>query len=137
MYYAQLDNNGKVHTTCELAGEVDAPDMVHIKDYDINLLGKYYNPIEKCFEEITVSADKLTIMADGLDTATVTAKVPAALSKIAFCHADTDRVIATVPVDPVTHTAALQVTATTPGVIKIRAGEQTVGRQNEMEVLAQ
>ena len=84
-----------------------------------------------------LSVDKSTIIADGLDTATVTAEVHPDLTEITFYHADTGELIATVPVDPVTHTATLQVTATTPGVIRIRAGEPTITKLNEVVITAQ
>lgn len=84
-----------------------------------------------------LKADKITILDDNIDTATVTAEVHPDLTKITFYHADTGEPIATVPVDPATHTATLQVTATTPGVIKIRAGEPTITKLNEVVITAQ
>ena len=91
------------------------------------------------YEELSalLSVDKTAITADGLDTATVTAEVHPDLAEITFYHADTGEPIATVPVDPATHTATLQVTATTPGVIKIRAGEPTITKLNEVVITAQ
>lgn len=83
-----------------------------------------------------VKTDKAIITA-GLDAAIVTAEVHPDLTEITFYHADTGEPIATVPVDPATHTATLQVTATTPGVIHIRAGEPTVTRLNEVVIVAQ
>lgn len=82
------------------------------------------------------SIDKNVIKANGLDTAPVTAEVHPDLTEITFYHADTGEPIATVPVDPATHTATLQVTATTPGVIKIRAGEPTITKLNEVVITA-
>lgn len=137
MYYAQLDNKNRVHTVCELSGKVEATNLVPIETWDESLLGSYYDPTTNTFQHIEVSVDKVTIRADGVDTATVTAKAPAVLTEITFYHADTGEPIATVPVDPVTHTATLQVTATTPGVICIRAGEPTVTRLNEVVITAQ
>lgn len=83
-----------------------------------------------------LSVDKCSIATDGIDAATVTAEVHPDLTKITFYHADTGEPIATVPVDPETHTATLQVTATTPGVIRIRAGEPTMTRLNEVTIHA-
>jgi len=83
-----------------------------------------------------VTVDKVFIKPDGLDTATVTAEVHPDLTEITFYHTDTNEV-ATVPVDPATHTATLQVTATTPGVIRIRAGEPTMTKLNEAVIIAQ
>jgi N-acetylmuramoyl-L-alanine amidase len=40
-------------------------------------------------------------------------------------------------VDPATHTATLQVTATTPGVVRIRAGEPTMTKLNEAVIIVQ
>ncbi len=137
MYYAQLDGKGKVHTICQLAGEVNALNLIGIDAIDSNYLGSYYDRQAGTFQHIEITADKTAITANGLDTATVTAKVPAVLAEITFYHAVNGEAIVTVPVDSVTHTATLQVTATTPGVIKIRAGEQTVGRLSEVEVTAQ
>ncbi len=42
-YYAQLDENGRVHTVCELAGEVEGERIVHIGTLDDSLMEKYYN----------------------------------------------------------------------------------------------
>lgn len=84
-----------------------------------------------------LSVDKYSIATDGIDAATVTAEVHPDLTEITFYHADTDEPIATVPVDPATQTATLQVTATTPGVIRIRAGEPMVTRLNEVVITAQ
>jgi len=83
-----------------------------------------------------LAADKYNIKADGLDTATVTAEVHPDLAEITFYHADAGEPIATVPVDPITHTATLQVTATTPGIIRIRAGEPTITKLNEVVINA-
>ncbi len=83
-----------------------------------------------------LTVEKTHIAADGLDIATVTAEVHPDLTEITFYHADTGEAIATVPIDPATHTATLQVTATTPGVIRIRAGEPTITRLNEVVINA-
>jgi len=84
-----------------------------------------------------LSVDKYSIATDGIDAATVTAKVHPDLAEITFYHADTGEPIATVPINPATHTATLQVTATTPGTIHIRAGEPTITRLNEVVITAQ
>ena len=83
-----------------------------------------------------LQVDKTTITADGLDTATVTADAFPGLTEITFYHADTGKVISTMPVDPAIHTATLQVTATTPGVIRIRTGEPTITQLNEVVINA-
>ena len=108
--------------------EKDEPDVVIARLNDIEYL--------KYFRAGIVTNDKVVIQADGLDTATVTAEVHPDLTEITFYHADTNAVISTVPVDPVTHKATLQVTATTPGVIHIRAGEPTITRLNEVIINA-
>lgn len=75
------------------------------------------------WQVVTASVDKSTIQANGTDTATVTATVPATtlLTQIDFIHSDTGVLISTQPVD--SGTATLEVTATTPGVIRIQAGD--------------
>lgn len=104
---------------------------------ETSVTGVYKNPETGEWEKVTASLDKAAIKADGLDTAIVTAKVPVVLSEITFYHADTGEPIATVPADSTTHMATLQVTATTPGVIKIRAGEPTITKLNEVVITAQ
>lgn len=136
-YYAQTNEFGKVYTVCELTGKMDDTSIIPIKSYDTSLLGKYYDQASKRFEEITISTNKTTITADGVDTAMVTAQIPAVLLEITFYHADTGEPMATVPVDSETHTATLQVTATTPGTIRIRAGEPTMTKLNEVVITAQ
>lgn len=136
MFYAQLDDKGKVYTICELSGEVEGPNLVRTETWDDGLLGSYYDPQTSTFQHIEVTTDKTIIKADGIDTATVTTKVPVVLTEITFYHVDTGKHIATVPVDPATHTATLQVTATTPGTIRIRAGEPTITRLNEVVINA-
>lgn len=84
-----------------------------------------------------LQTNKTVVTANGLDTATVVAEVHSDLAEITFYHADTGEVITTVPVDPTTCTATLQVTATTPGVVRIRAGEPTITRLNEVVITAQ
>jgi hypothetical protein len=91
------------------------------------------------YEKILVqlAADNYSITANGTDTATITAEVHPGLTEVIFHHADTGEPITTVPVDPATHTATLQVTATTPGVVRIRAGEPTMTKLNEAVIIAQ
>lgn len=99
--------------------------------------GVCYNPETNEFEEPTAEVDKTNIKADGADIATITANVPAVLNEVTFYNADTNEPITTVQVDTETHTATLQVTATATGTIHIRAGEPTLTKLNEVEVLAQ
>lgn len=80
--------------------------------------------------------DKPNIVANGVDTAVVTAQVPVVLTEITFYNTDTGETIAIQAVDPVTHTATLQVTATTPGTVRIRAGQETRTRLNEVVINA-
>jgi hypothetical protein len=42
-YYAQLDENRRVHTICELAGEVEGENIVRLSALDDSVLGKYYD----------------------------------------------------------------------------------------------
>lgn len=82
------------------------------------------------------AADKIIIIADGTDIATVAAEVHPDLTEITFYHIDTGEVIAIVPVDPETNMATLQVTAKSPGVIRIRAGGSTMTKLNEVVINA-
>lgn len=85
-----------------------------------------------------ISVDKQLIIANSPDSmANITVEVHPTLAEVTFFNADTGEAITTVPVDPTTHTATLQVTATTPGVIKIWAGEPTITRLNEVVITAQ
>lgn len=79
-----------------------------------------------------VSVDKQVIIADGVDTATVTAQVQDGVDYIIFYNAETDEIITTSPVDPNTNTATMEVNMTTPGILIIRAGEKTLTRWNEV-----
>jgi len=83
-----------------------------------------------------VNTNKPSILADGVDFAFVTAETPPELAEVTFFCVDTGQTITTVPVDPETRTATLQVTATTPGIIRIRAGEPTITRLNEVIIHA-
>ena len=42
-YFAQLDSEDRVHTVCELAGNVEADNVIPIPEYDGSLFGKRYN----------------------------------------------------------------------------------------------
>ncbi len=61
--YAQLEN-GRVHTVCTLAGEVDNPQLIAIEEYDEALIGKHYDP-EKGFYKKIVKAEAPTELATG------------------------------------------------------------------------
>lgn len=138
MYFAQIDSNTKAVTTvCELISETSPNgNCIQIDNFDISLIGKFYNPEPGIFEEIILSVDKQNIVADGIDTVVVTAQVPIILAEATFYNADTGKLIVTQPVDPETHIATLQVTATTPGAIRIRAGKETQTRLNEVTINA-
>lgn len=144
MRFAIINGGGKVTQINEAFGVIDTLGQINnrllqgwqaVECGEDVTLDHYYSAGQ--FKLILVSVDKSTIIANGVDVATVTARVPEVLTKITFYHANTGAVIAAVQVDPVTHTATLQVTATTPGVIRVRAGEKTTGRLNEVEVTAQ
>lgn len=115
--------------------EIDTGTQVCVVECAVT--GVYKNPETGEWEEVRVSADKTTIMNDGNDVAVIIAQIPSIFHEITFYHGDTGEPITTVPVDPETHTATLQVTATTPGVIRIRAGEPTITRLNEVVITAQ
>ncbi|KJR97941.1 MAG: hypothetical protein VR68_11560 [Peptococcaceae bacterium BRH_c4a] len=144
MRFAIIDSTGAAIQINEAVGEIDAIEDINARlpkgqlaiecGEDITL-DHYYSAGQ--FKPITVSVDKATITANGVDTASITAHVPDVLSEITFYHADTGKPMTTVPVDPATHTAALQVAATTPGTIHIRVGEPTRIKLNEVVITAQ
>lgn len=41
-YYAQIDDDGVCTGLSDLAGEVDAPNMIQLDSYDMNVMGKKY-----------------------------------------------------------------------------------------------
>ena len=81
-----------------------------------------------------ISVDKTNIQANGVDTVTVTAIVAPGVENITFYSADTGSVLGIQAVDD--NKATLPLTATVPGVIKVRAGEQTKTRLNEISIVA-
>lgn len=133
--YAQIDQNRRVYGVSCLYEKMEQSDLIEITVYDPNLIGSYHNSVTGDFEQITVSVDKMTIKADGADSATVTATLPTILSSVDF-YDGSGNLLKTVQASP-DHTAQLLVTATTPGTIRIRAGEPTMTRLNEIEVTAQ
>jgi 6-phosphogluconolactonase (cycloisomerase 2 family) len=50
MYYAQLDENGRVHTIQESSERINSPRAVQIDENDISLIGAYYNVSNGEFE---------------------------------------------------------------------------------------
>ena len=80
--------------------------------------------------------NKPIINVSSSDVAIITVETHPDLSEIVFYNVDTGEIISTAPIDQATHTATLQVTATTPGVIHIRAGEPTITRLNEVIINA-
>ena len=50
MYYAQLDENGRVHTIQESSERINSPRAVQIDENDISLIGAYYNVSNVEFE---------------------------------------------------------------------------------------
>lgn len=83
-----------------------------------------------------LESNKETIISNGIDAAIITAQSVGNIAEVTFYHTDTGELIATVPVDPEAHTATLQVTATTPGIIRIRAGEPIATKLNEVLINA-
>lgn len=81
-----------------------------------------------------LSVNKNRILADGLDKAIIKAENPK-LNKVTFVEADSGEVIQVVPTNQ-SGIAELHVTATTSGVIRIRAGIPMLSRVNEVEVIA-
>ncbi len=83
-----------------------------------------------------LSIDKSIIHADGTDTVTITATVREGLNEVTFYN-DNGDIISTVAVNPVTLTATLQITASTPRLIRVRVGNSTMLQYNKVEVTAQ
>ena len=115
-------------------GTWQPPEGFELVPSDEAHIGGYFENGKVVYIEATV--DKQTIVADGIDTATISVKSPSAINEITFYNINTGDVITTVKVDPVTRTATLQVTATTPGAIHIRAGESPVAGLNEVTINA-
>lgn len=45
MFYAELDENNKVHTVCDLYSDDMATDkIIQIDTFDLSLIGKTYDP---------------------------------------------------------------------------------------------
>lgn len=72
MFYAQVGENGKVHTVQDTPSR-----FVEIEYSDDRLLGTVYNVDSGEFigYRITLSTDKTEIVADGKDTSTITANI--------------------------------------------------------------
>jgi hypothetical protein len=77
MYYAQINNNGKVFALSDLASEVVQDDMIFInsEQYDERLLNTFYVNGEFIGFYLRLEVDKSSIMANGTDIATITATV--------------------------------------------------------------
>jgi hypothetical protein len=76
--YAQIGENGKVFSVSDLSGEVNHPDMIPITEEQYNnpnmFITSYVNgEFIGFYTELTI--DKPTILADGTDTATITATI--------------------------------------------------------------
>lgn len=83
-----------------------------------------------------VESDKASITADGVDIATIKAKVSPEITGITFYNIDSEEPITTQTFDQTTNIATLQVKATTPGTIRIRVGQETRTRLNEVSINA-
>lgn len=86
------------------------------------------------FNAARLTVDKTKILADGEDTAVIRAENPK-LSEVTFIEVNLGQTIQTSPVDPSKGAAILRVSATTPGVIRIRVGLPLLSRVNEIEVI--
>lgn len=51
--YAQIGEDGVVHSVCSLSGEVDDSNAIRIDAYDETLVGKRYNRETNQFEDVT------------------------------------------------------------------------------------
>jgi hypothetical protein len=74
-----------------------------------------------------LTADKQEILADGIDTATITAQTPNG-EAITFYNAETGEEINT--------GMTLEVSALDSGIIRIRGGRETTTRLNEVSISA-
>jgi hypothetical protein len=82
--YVQLEDvTNKVIGVSQLKGEVNAPNMIQINEYDRRLLITYYS--NGVFEGyyIIMTSDKLNILADGTDIATITVTIYNYLDQLA------------------------------------------------------
>lgn len=131
--YAQINEAGMVIGVSRLSREVEKDNLIRLAESDDNLIGQYYNPNTGEFEEITATADKQTIVADGMDAATITTKLPSVLSEISFYDGSGNLLDTVEAVDGI---AILQVTSTASDDITIRAGHHTMSRKNEVTIHA-
>jgi len=85
----------------------------------------------------TVSADKSEIKADGVDRATITAVFPRDIGKCSFCFPDSRLEVPVAPADDGKFVASVQITATTPGVVRCCVGNIILpDRKNEVTIHA-
>lgn len=87
------------------------------------------------FNTGTVTANKTTITANGTDSATITATVPASLTSVTFYNANTNAVIGTSTVT--NQTATISITSTTPKTIPVRVGDFLMTQENKIIIQAQ
>jgi hypothetical protein len=119
-YCAQYDANGRVFSVAQLSSK-----MVEISSNDQSILGTFYNETDKKFHgfNITLTADKATILADGTDASTITATVNDYLGAAAATF--TDLIVFNVNgvitnVTPTNGVATLQVKSATAGALTVK-----------------
>lgn len=88
------------------------------------------------FKSGIVSVDKNAIAADGIDMARITVEVAEGIEEVIFYDIETDKIITKRPVEPGSNIATLEITATTPGLIKLRVGDQSATQLNEVIIYA-
>jgi len=71
-YYAQIGENGVVHTISELSNR-----LIEVEAFDTRMIGTFYDTKTERFigYKIVLTTDKTSITADGVDSATITATV--------------------------------------------------------------
>ena len=60
-YYAQLNESGKVHTVCQLSGEIEGENIVEISSMDGRLIGKKYKSGKFYGLELEAEKDKVKV----------------------------------------------------------------------------
>ncbi len=80
-----------------------------------------------------LSTDKTTMLADGVDEATVA--IDSLADTVDVFNSDGGKITAVV-IDPITHLGELKVSASTPGEIRLRAGNETRLGLNEVMIIA-
>ncbi len=68
--------------------------------------------------------------------ARITVEVAEGIEEVIFYDVETDKILTKRPVEPGSNIATLEITATTPGLIKLRVGDQSATQLNEVIIYA-